>query len=229
MNPWLEVPLAEYEGHMSMPAIGQASMIADQLAALVVRFRPASVAVIGCAGGNGFDQPALDSVERLVGVDINPRYIDQTAARYAGQLRGLELYVGDIQREQQIFQPVDLIYAALVFEYIDIARSMRNLARHCMQGGVLAALVQLPHESKSAVTPSPYSSMQRLAPAMKLVAPDELAAQAAAARFALEDSSVIASPGGKLFGLQVFRSQGDGENGREEIEAKNARQEEGAG
>jgi SAM-dependent methyltransferase len=213
---------------MALPAIGQASMIADQLVALVEKFCPSSVAVIGCAGGNGFDRVASPPVERLVGVDINPRYIDLAAARYVGQTRGLELYVGDIQNPQQIFQPVDLIYAALVFEYVDVAQSMRNLARHCVPGGVLATLVQLPHESKSGVTASPYSSLQRLAPAMQLIAPAELAAHATAARFELEDSSVIASPGGKLFAALFFRSEGDAENGREEIEKEeDAEQDEG--
>src|SRR5690242_11821636 len=109
MNPWLDIPLSDYEGHMSMPAIGQATMLAEQLVTLVARFHPSDVAVVGCAGGNGFDR--LGSLERLVGVDINPRYIDLAASRYADKVTGLELYVGDIQQEQQLFQPVDLIYA----------------------------------------------------------------------------------------------------------------------
>jgi hypothetical protein len=205
VNPWLEIPLADYEGHMSLPAVGQAEMIADQLGALVEKLRPRSVAVIGCAGGNGFDRIG-SSVERLVGVDINPRYIDQSASRFGGCLPALELYVGDIQSAQPIFQPVELIYAALVFEYVDLAQSMRSLARHCTRGGALATLVQLPHEAKAAVTPSPYSSLQRLVPVMKRVAPDELAAEAADAGFVLEDSNVIASSGGKLFAAQIFRS-----------------------
>jgi hypothetical protein len=202
MNPWLDIPLADYEGHMSMPAIGQASMIAEQLGALVETFRPSSVAVIGCAGGNGFERAR---VQRLVGIDINPRYIDLAAERYAAQIDGLELYVGDIQGAQQIFQPVELIYAALLFEYVDVARAMSSLARHCMQGGALATLLQLPHESKTAVTPSPYSSLQRLAPVMRLIAPAELAACAADVGFTLEESHSIASPGGKDFALQLFR------------------------
>jgi trans-aconitate methyltransferase len=206
MNPWLHIPLADYEAHMSLPAIGQASMIADELLALVARLQPSSVAVIGCAGGNGFDRLASTAVERVVGVDINAGYIDEAAARYARQIRGLELYVADIQHARRLFPPVDLIYAALLFEYVDVAQSLRNLAAHCVRGGVLATLVQLPHESKSAVTPSPYSSLQRLAPAMKLIAPDDLAAQAAAAGFVLEESSAIASAGGKRFAAQIFRS-----------------------
>ena len=217
-NPWLDIPLADYEGHMSQPDIGQATMIAAHLGGLVAQFRPSSVAVIGCAGGNGFDRiPSF--VERLVGVDINPRYIDLAASRYTGRIPGLELYVGNIQLMEQIFQPVDLIYAALVFEYVDVAQSMRSLARHCVQGGTLATLVQLPHEDKTAISPSRYSSLQRLAPVMQLVAPEELAARAAEAGFVPEDANVIASPGGKLFAAQLFRSVArESADGREEDE-----------
>jgi SAM-dependent methyltransferase len=207
MNPWLHIPLADYEGHMSLPDIAQAAMLAGELGALIARYRPSSVAVIGCAGGNGFDRvPSF--VERLVGVDINPSYIDLAASRYTARINGLELYVGDIQSEQQIFQPVELIYAALVFEYVDVARSMRALSRCCVQGGVLATLVQLPHDTKSSVSPSPYSSLQQLAPVMKLIEPDELAASAAEAGFTLEDSNIITSPGDKQFAVQIFRSAG---------------------
>jgi trans-aconitate methyltransferase len=204
-NPWLEIPLADYEGHMSLPSVAQAALIANQLEALITRFQPSSVAVIGCAGGNGFDR-VKSPVERLVGVDINPQYIESAGSRYRGRIRGLELHACDIQSSQQIFEPVELIYAALVFEYVDLARSMHNLARHCVRGGVLATLVQLPHETKSAVTPSPYSSLQALAPGMRLVAPDELAAHATESGFTRKEApSTLTSTGGKRFAVQVFQ------------------------
>jgi trans-aconitate methyltransferase len=206
MNPWLDIPIADYESHMSMPTIGQALMIADQLSALITRFRPSSIAVVGCAGGNGFERVASTSVERVVGVDINPQYIELAAARYTGRIHGLELYVGDVQRARKLFEPVDLIYAALILEYVDVAQSMRSLARHCARDGVIASVVQLPHESKQAVTSSPYSSLQALAPAMKLVAPDDLTAHASTAGLLLEDSRTIVSPGGKHFAVQIFRA-----------------------
>jgi trans-aconitate methyltransferase len=205
MNPWLQIPLADYEAHMSLPQVAQAKLIADRLEALIARFRPSSVAVIGCAGGNGFDRVKAP-VERLVGVDINPQYIESAASRYLGRIRGLELHACDIQSAQQIFEPVALIYAALVFEYVDLARSMRNLARHCVRGGVLATLVQLPHETKGTVTPSPYSSLQSLAAGMRLVAPNELAAHATEAGFTREEApNTLTSPGGKRFAAQIFR------------------------
>jgi len=163
--------------------------------------------------------PRAASIARFVGVDINPRYIERAASRYRGRMPGLELHVADIQCESQLFRPVELIFAALVFEYVDLAASMRNLARHCERGGRLAALVQLPHATQGAVTPSPYSSLQRLGPVMKLVAPEMLVAHAAEAGFALEHSHEIDLPSGKLFGLHVFRlTEGDAGHGRQEIE-----------
>ncbi|HEY1217163.1 MAG TPA: hypothetical protein VGE93_26340, partial [Bryobacteraceae bacterium] len=71
-NPWLEIPLADYEAHMALPSIGQSRLIADQLEALVRSFRPHSIGIIGCAGGNGLERLAGTSVSRMVGVDLNP-------------------------------------------------------------------------------------------------------------------------------------------------------------
>ena len=34
-NPWLDIPLADYEAHMALPSIGQSRLIADQSEALV--------------------------------------------------------------------------------------------------------------------------------------------------------------------------------------------------
>jgi hypothetical protein len=62
-NPWLNIPLDDYEGHMSLPAVGQAQMIAEQL----------DHALIGCAGGNGLERIAGRPIERVVARDAVPR------------------------------------------------------------------------------------------------------------------------------------------------------------
>jgi hypothetical protein len=49
-SPWLDIPLDDYEGHMSLPTVGQAAMIADLLGRAIMRWSPARIAVIGCAG-----------------------------------------------------------------------------------------------------------------------------------------------------------------------------------
>jgi len=204
-NPWLEIPLADYEAHMGLPSIGQSRLIADQLESLVRTFRPHSVGIIGCAGGNGLDRLAGTSVSRLVGVDLNPEYIEQTRQRYAARFPGLELYIADIQTAVSLFEPVDLLFVALVLEYVDLDRTMSALWRHCKDDGVLAVISQLPHETMKQVSPSPYTSLGRLAPVMHLVSPQELQLRASHAGFSPEHSSTILSPGGKGFSADTFR------------------------
>jgi hypothetical protein len=68
-NSWLNIPLADYEAHMSMPTVGQAQMIADQFDRALKRWAPTSVAVIGCAGGNGLDRIEQGTLRR-VGLEL---------------------------------------------------------------------------------------------------------------------------------------------------------------
>jgi SAM-dependent methyltransferase len=204
-NPWLDIPLADYEAHMALPTVGQSQLIADELAALVRRHSPSSVAVVGCAGGNGFDRLSGTSVTRVVGVDINPAYIGQARRRYAGRLPGLELHVADFESAGVLFEPVDLVYVALVFEYVDPERAMHALRRHCKPGSVLAVVSQLHHETLAQVSPSPYTSLQRLEPRMKLVAAEVLQDLARQAGFAFEGSRTVTATGGKHFFVLEFR------------------------
>ena len=204
-NPWLDIPLGDYEAHMALPAIGQSQLIADQLDILVRGYAPSSVAILGCAGGNGFERLIDTSVSRVVGVDINPQYIEAARQRYAGRVPGLKLQVGDIQTAAWLFEPVDFIYAALVFEYVDVARTMSVLRRHCKPEGILAVLSQVPHEALPEVSPSPYTSLRLLEPGMHLLPHEELQRHATQIGFTPEDSRKILSPGGKQFTVETFR------------------------
>lgn len=204
-NPWLDIPLADYEAHMCMPAIGQARLIADQLEHLVRAHAPHSIAIVGCAGGNGFDRLLNTSARRVVGVDINPEYIEETRRRYEGLVPGLELYVADIEASKSLFDPVDLIYVALVLEYVDVGHTLRALGRHCSFNGVLAVLSQQAHETMGHISPSPYASLQQLTPRMRLVPQGELQSLASHAGFIPEESRTILSPGGKQFSVDEFR------------------------
>ena len=204
-NPWLDIPLADYEAHMALPTVGQADLIARELATLLRGYSPTSIAIIGCAGGNGFDCAAGSGISRVVGVDINPQYIERARARYEGRIPGLEMHIADIQACQSLFEPVDLIYVALVLEYADLDRTMGVLAAHCNSNGVLAVLSQLPHETMAHVSPSPYASLQLLAPGMRLISQEELRRQAEHAGFAPLHSGTVTAIGGKRFRIDEFR------------------------
>jgi trans-aconitate methyltransferase len=115
------------------------------------------------------------------------------------------LYVADFQTSGSLFDPVDLIYAALVFEYVDLAKAMSALLRHCRPNGILAVLSQVPHETMTHVSQSPYASLQLLAPRMNFVSQKELQRKAAQAGFSSEHSRAILSAGGKRFSVEEFR------------------------
>jgi Methyltransferase domain len=200
--PWLEIPLDDYEQHMSLESVGQAQMLAVRLALLILRLRPTSIALFGCAGGNGLDRIEPGQVARVVAVDINPQYTEAAAERYAGRFTEFEIMCADVQSPTLHFAPVDLCYAGLLFEYVDLGSTMGTLERSCCTGGTLATLLQLP--SERLVSPSPYRSLDRLADAMRLIAPAELAAAAAVVGFAPDTSEIIRLSSGKSFCMQTF-------------------------
>jgi SAM-dependent methyltransferase len=153
-NPWLTMPLEDYEGHVAMREVGQAKMLSNEFEELLKTYAPTSAPLIGCAGGNGFEEALKTSLTRLVGLDINPTYIADAKARYAGRMLGLELYCADIEGDIPALWPVRMVYAALVFEYVDLAKALKNLRGLCQSNGILAALVQLPKEGAASVTES---------------------------------------------------------------------------
>lgn len=208
-NPWLDIPLMDYEGHMSLPSVGQALMLGDQLHALIQRVRPDSVAVMGCAGGNGLERIDPDAVTRVVAVDINREYLDEAARRHSHRFDQMEVYCSDVQSNALTFEPVDLIYAGLLLEYVDLPMALATMHRLCRRGGTLASILQLPHDEKAAISPSPFTSLQRLAPLMKLVDPAELARHAVAVGFKPEATppETLTLPSGKRFLLQTFAAR----------------------
>jgi SAM-dependent methyltransferase len=204
-SAWLDIPLADYEGHMAVPGIGQADMLAARFAELLGQWTPASAAVIGCAGGNGFDRLRVDVTRRVVGIDINPQYIQELAYRYAAKIPGLELYVRDIQEPVERIAPVDFVYAALVFEYVAPKPVLQNLKSICSPGGVLATVLQLPSGHAAPISESPFTSLKSLASTMHLVSPAALAADATEIGFAPLSTRLVRLSSGKEFAVQLFQ------------------------
>ena len=203
-NPWLDIPLADYESHMALDQVGQAALLSDLFAQTLARFAPRSVALPGCAGGNGFEHLA-GSPTRLVGIDINPTFIAAARARFAGRITGLELVVADVQAGDFQISPVDLVFAGLLFEYTDIAAALGNIRSMLLPGGTLVTVLQLPTVGLEEITPSPYRRLAALSSIMQLVSPDTLRNLALERGFDFVDERVVGASGGKSFQVQTFR------------------------
>jgi hypothetical protein len=206
-NPWLTIPLADYEGHMALPDVGQAPMLAAEFETLLNAYGPVSAALIGCAGGNGFDEAIRAGGTRLVGIDINPNYVADAKLRYTALLPSLEVYCADIERKLPTeLQPVQFVYAALVFEYVDIVKALGSLRDITVPGGHLATLLQLPKEGAASASPSPFAALKDLGSIMRLVSPDKLRKAAEALGLTLVSQKLVSLPSGKQFALQVFKT-----------------------
>ena len=204
-NPWLHIPLADYEGHMALPHVAQASLLADLFGALLREHQPESVAVLGCAGGNGLERIDPAATGRVVGVDINPAYVEATRERHQGRFARLEAICCDLERRRNHYEPVALAWAALLFEYVDPFAAMNRIAPLVAPAGVLATVVQEPDGTIPAVTPSAYASLEALSPVLRHVAPARLASLAAGHGLYEMRRQRVTAAGGKCFVLQVFR------------------------
>lgn len=211
-SPWLAIPLAEYEEHMCHPGIYQAGFLATVLSDQLAVFGPESLAVVGCAGGNGFDRIDPRVTKRVVGIDINPDYLRTARNRYAGRFECLDLYAADIEGTTTSFGSVEFVYAALIFEYVDISQALSNLNSLCDPGGHLVTVLQLPSASAEPVSPSPFASLRALSPIMRLIEPAALASVAVEAGFAPVSSSRSRVPSGKEFAIDVFCKAATGDH-----------------
>ena len=206
INPWLRVPLEDYERHMDLPEIGQAVMLCEAMAHAMREFHPKSVAIAGCAGGNGIVRIAAMGVGRIAGIDVNAAYVAEVHRRLGSWVPGLETYVADIQTGVPDCAPVDLVFAGLLLEYVEVAATLKVLRTLCTPRGALVIVLQRASETKAAVSDSPYSSLKVLESIMCLRDPDAVTAAAQAAGFNAIGSRRERLESGKEFEILSFRA-----------------------
>jgi|SRR5580692_1483648 hypothetical protein len=122
---------------------------------------PRSVAILGVAGGNGLDRVDCTITKKILGLDINVRYLNAVLQRYSA-LPGLELYYSDLAGEPWNLPPVELVHAALVssIRVGGAASKMRFRWLHLVVSCQSCCSSRLKTEQD--VTVMRYSSMQAL-------------------------------------------------------------------
>lgn len=191
---------------MALPSVGQAQLLAELFAQAIATHRPRSLALLGCAGGNGLEV-VPPGVERVVAIDLHPGYVARARARFASRVAGLETIAGDVETERFTFAPVDLVFAGLLFEYVDVAPTLANVRTMLRPGGLLVAVLQLPSAGE-AVTPSPYTSLRALAPVLRLVPLALFGERAAEAGFRHLGERTARTTGGKELHVVELRAAG---------------------
>jgi SAM-dependent methyltransferase len=203
-SPWLKIPLGDYEAHMASAPIAQAQMLAAQFEFFLKGCAPKSVAIFGCAGGNGLERINAKLTQRVVAIDINADYIEKTRDRFESCFLKFETLAVDVQNPALDFEPVDLILAGLIFEYVDVNAVIKNARRLLAPNGTLVTISQLPCDGSVNVSPSPYPSLQSLEPHLRIISPEALRAVAEHNGLSAMTSQQISLASGKAFQVQRF-------------------------
>jgi SAM-dependent methyltransferase len=191
---------------MKSAEVQQLGALSDLFAQALAFCGPASVAVLGIAGANGLEHIDRRITRRVVGLDVNPLYLDAVRQRYS-RVSGLELYCVDLAEQQVDLEPVQLVHAALVFEHAGVGRCLENALSLVAPGGALSAVLQLPSEIEQGVATSQFSSVQRLRSQFSLINPTWLRDAVEGRRFRLAHGTRRPLPAGKAFWMGVFSRQ----------------------
>jgi len=206
-NPWLSVPLADYEAHMRSPAVQQLDSLADLFGEVLKIKTPSSVAILGIAGGNGLDRVDPKTSRRIVGVDIHPEYLNAVRERYS-HVSNVELIETDLSQDTVNIQPVELVHAALLFEHAGTSCCLENALRMVAPGGSLSVVLQLPSTADQAVGSSDVASVTRFAGHFVFVDPEEFSGKLVERGFRKTYERTLEVASGKAFRLVIFDQSG---------------------
>jgi SAM-dependent methyltransferase len=172
-NPWALVPAADYEAYMGPQGVDQLGALSSIFAKIYAALRPARLAVLGCATGNGLEHVDPAVTRQVVGVDVNIQYLAVARQRFAALGASLELYCEDVLRVKLRHAALDLVHVSLLLEHVDPLPVAERIATWLAPGGACSVVLQLTAPVAPAAAPA---SMRAIAAGVRLVAPAELRA-----------------------------------------------------
>jgi SAM-dependent methyltransferase len=203
-NPWLDIPEADYVGHMTSPEVDQQSVLCRLFRDALERTRPRDVLLLGCSTGNGLEHVDAAVTSRVTGVDINPAYLRRLVEQYPNPGFTLAVHCADLA--EYSFEPAafDLVHAGLLFEYLEWQPLLPRLARTLRQRGTLSVVLQRSSEVSPPVTRTEFTSLRQLDRMFRFVEPDVLEVEARNAGFEVRFRETEPLKSGKGFAVLHF-------------------------
>ena len=203
-NPWLKIPAADYEGHMSSPSVAQQSFLAQTFKESLESHDSSAIALLGCATGNGLEHIDKSVTRRVTAIDINPEYLAKLRQCYGVSVSGLEIVETDLETCVIENQTYSLIFAGLIFEYLDPRKLLSKINGGLRSGGVLVTVLQLPAEHLEKITDTPYVSLKKLDAIMKFISPYDFKSMAYDAGLKEADGKRVTLKSGKSFYIGTY-------------------------
>lgn len=204
-NPWLAVTAADYDGHMR--DIGQAQALELIFARAYAGFSPKVLAVLGCGTGCGLSRVDPAFTERVVGVDLNRKYLQLARVRNPHLEPVAEWKCAPVESLSFPARTFDMVHAALLFEYIEWHPAIAKIARWLKTDGVFSVVLQLPRGR--VITPTRYETISLLRPVHRLVPPRQFLACARRSGLKPVYTREVPLPGGKRFLHAALVAEGD--------------------
>lgn len=196
LNAWNNVPLEDYERHMEHQTVSQAQLLNSLTNNYLQKYAPKNILFLGVSGGNGLEHIDLNKINTVYGIDINQSYLDVAKERYAKMIKNLVLVNVDISNSTETFIKADFIWAALIFEYIDVEKGFSFITRNCSNRARLIVTIQSNNGNQS-VSQTGVESIKSIKDLFKIVDKQELQLCASAAGFELIGSEENKLPNGK--------------------------------
>lgn len=202
-NPWLEISAEDYEGHMSSSNVRQLQTLGKIFRDLIHEFNPRILMIPGCTTGNGFEE--IKEAEKVIGIDINPDYLQRCKEKYSSSKYSLELIQADLATFEYHGNPVDLIHAALIFEYVDPEIMIPRFIKWLKADGILSVVLQLESETADKISDTEFQSLKKLGEILNLIEPKRFCNICVECGLSQLKNFIVDLPGGKKFNVIIFR------------------------
>lgn len=196
------MPADEYEAHMC--SIGQSTVLREFFCRVYKESSPTRLAILGCTTGGDLQHVDPTVTGMVVGVDINPAYIEIARARFTTLGSRLHLVNGDVMEVDLPAVQFDLVHAALLLEYVEPLSLLRRIHRWLSPEGTCSVVTQEPIPGGAEVSGSGFRGLGILAGRMFLRKADEVVAMAAEAGFRLLRQRAMTLPNGKCLVNSIF-------------------------
>jgi len=167
------------------------------------KYIPKKPLFLGVTGGNGLEHIDGNATKTVYGIDVNQSYLDETKKRYEAQIHNLVLVNADISVSTESFLQSDFVWAALIFEYIDIKRGFEFISRNIDSPTVLIITIQYNNGNQS-VSKTGVESVKAVKDIFTPVNQEILQITALESGFKLMGSEENSLPNGKVFFTYEF-------------------------
>jgi hypothetical protein len=173
-NVWNTIPLEDYELHMQHETVGQLDLLSDLTKKYLEKLNPDIALFLGIAGGNGLEHIDNEVTNQVFGIDINQNYLDETKKRFKDKIPNLTLLNIDISsRTKEEIIKANLIWAALIFEYVETDTCFEFINNNIQENGYLVVTIQ-ENNGVSSVSPTGIETIKSAGQLFRLVPENDL-------------------------------------------------------